>query len=332
VVGILHRDLKPENIVLARQEGRTVVKVMDFGVARRQHLSAGERRTLHGMVLGTPLYLSPEQAVGLEVDARTDVYSVGVIMFRMLTGRLPFTGDNAMDLIIAHRTKPPPKPSSLLPELGPDVDEVVLKALEKLPANRYPQMTDLEASIASLAPAEVPVQASGPLEEALRWIEAIPEGKHYQLLQVDPGADVATIDAAVNRAVQWFDQVGPVGDAHLRQRVEDARARLTAARHTLLDLRERALYDAEAGDFVGVARGYSRGLPVEAIAELRAEFLRRRPHFDARAQPAAVAELVARGAPEEALSVLARMLTEDPLNLELQRHYWGLRRKSAAPH
>ena len=130
--GVIHRDIKPANIMVTR-DGR--VKVMDFGIAR---LVAGPDTVEQtAAVLGTAAYLSPEQAQGQSVDARSDLYSLGVVLYEMLAGRPPFTGDSAMAVAYKHVQETPLPPSSLNPDVPPSFDAVVMRALAKNPANRY---------------------------------------------------------------------------------------------------------------------------------------------------------------------------------------------------
>ena len=130
--GVIHRDIKPANIMVTR-DGR--VKVMDFGIAR---LVAGPDTVEQtAAVLGTAAYLSPEQAQGQTVDARSDLYSLGIVLYEMVTGKPPFTGDSAMAVAYKHVQETPPPPSSLNADVPPRMDAVVMRALAKNPANRY---------------------------------------------------------------------------------------------------------------------------------------------------------------------------------------------------
>ncbi len=130
--GVIHRDIKPANIMVTR-DGR--VKVMDFGIAR---LVAGPDTVEQtAAVLGTAAYLSPEQAQGQTVDARSDLYSLGIVLFEMVTGKPPFTGDSAMAVAYKHVQETPLPPSSLNGDVTPRFDAVVMRALAKNPANRY---------------------------------------------------------------------------------------------------------------------------------------------------------------------------------------------------
>ncbi|KAA0097951.1 Stk1 family PASTA domain-containing Ser/Thr kinase [Mycolicibacterium sp. P1-18] len=131
--GIVHRDVKPANIMIDRAGA---VKVMDFGIARALH-DDGAKLTQTSAVIGTAQYLSPEQASGETVDARSDVYSLGCVFYELLTGEPPFIGDTPVSVAYQHVRKDPPPPSRRNPALSPDLDAVVLKSLAKNPANRY---------------------------------------------------------------------------------------------------------------------------------------------------------------------------------------------------
>ena len=128
--GIIHRDIKPQNVMLDR--GGTV-KVMDFGIAR-----AGDSgMTEAGSILGTAQYLAPEQAKGYPVDERSDLYSVGVVLYEMLTGTVPFKGDSAVTVALKHVNEVPREPAELVPGLPYSMNQIVLKAMAKDPADRY---------------------------------------------------------------------------------------------------------------------------------------------------------------------------------------------------
>jgi serine/threonine protein kinase len=150
-VGIIHRDLKPENIVLTEREGQgEFAKVLDFGISKVSegvNSSGGDtqRLTQLGMIVGTPEYMSPEQASGKVVDHRSDVYALGVVLFEMLTGRLPFEGDNPLQILMKHQTEPAPTFDDVRPDRNlPAVLEVVVqRALAKRPQDRQQSMSDL---------------------------------------------------------------------------------------------------------------------------------------------------------------------------------------------
>jgi serine/threonine protein kinase len=133
-MGLVHRDIKPGNVMLNK---RGTVKVMDFGIARAMQ-SGVTSMTQTGMVVGTPQYLSPEQALGRAVDARSDLYSVGIMLFQLLTGRLPFDADSPLAIAYAHVQEEPVAPSSINRSIPPAVDALVARALKKNPNERFP--------------------------------------------------------------------------------------------------------------------------------------------------------------------------------------------------
>ncbi|MGH2671822.1 MAG: Stk1 family PASTA domain-containing Ser/Thr kinase, partial [Actinomycetota bacterium] len=130
--GVIHRDIKPGNIML---DEKGHVKVTDFGIARV--VSTAETIAQTAAVLGTASYLSPEQAQGQPVDGRSDLYSLGCVLFEMVTGRAPFLGDSPVAVASKHVLEQPTPPSRLNPDVSPDLDAVILRALAKNPANRY---------------------------------------------------------------------------------------------------------------------------------------------------------------------------------------------------
>ncbi|MBU6423288.1 MAG: protein kinase [Chloroflexota bacterium] len=134
-LGIVHRDVKPSNVMLLA-DGRAVVT--DFGIAK---VLSGTRHTQTGVGVGTPEYMSPEQGQGTGVDQRADIYSLGVMTYEMLTGRVPFTADTPLAIVLAHMRDPLPLPSTIEPSVGPATERVLLKALAKDPEQRYDSAT-----------------------------------------------------------------------------------------------------------------------------------------------------------------------------------------------
>src|ERR1700722_2857486 len=150
--GIIHRDLKPENIIVEPvRSGGDFVKVVDFGLAKIRADTSQPSITSPGIVCGTPEYMSPEQARGDVLDARSDLYAVGVILYQLLTGRLPFEADSPTQVVLAHLTRPPQDPRTLAPERKiPDtLAEIVLKALAKEPKDRFQDSDDMSSALAS---------------------------------------------------------------------------------------------------------------------------------------------------------------------------------------
>ena len=206
--GIVHRDVTAQNVLLA-DDGR--VKVADFGIA---HFGSSAL-TSTGVVMGTSRYLSPEQARGEPTDERSDVYSAGVVLFEMLTGRLPFEGDNDLAIALRHASEPAPAPSSLEPGLPPQLDAVVARTLRKDPAERFQTAQELAAALnaldlsgaldAPLPPATMPVAgataatrlvAGAAGETAATRMVASPA-----VTRVAPAAAGAAAETAVTRVV-----------------------------------------------------------------------------------------------------------------------------------
>jgi serine/threonine-protein kinase len=142
--GIVHRDIKPHNIVV-NPDGR--LKVTDFGIAR----SGASQMTEAGSIVGTAQYLSPEQARGAPVDPRSDLYSLGIVMYEMLTGRVPFTGDAPVEIAMKHLSAVPDPPSKTREEVPHDLDAVVMRALAKDPDHRYASAEEMDADLARVA-------------------------------------------------------------------------------------------------------------------------------------------------------------------------------------
>jgi serine/threonine protein kinase len=155
--GIVHRDIKPANVMLTRTGD---VKVMDFGIARAIN-DVSSTMTSASAVMGTAQYLSPEQARGEVVDARSDLYSTGVVLFELLTGRAPFTGDSAVAIAYQHVSEMPAIPSTIDPGVSPEVDAVVMRALAKRADDRYQSASDFRADV-ERAIAGSPVTAAIP--------------------------------------------------------------------------------------------------------------------------------------------------------------------------
>ena len=173
--GIVHRDIKPHNIIVG-SDGR--LKVTDFGIAR----SGASQMTEAGSIVGTAQYLSPEQARGAPVDPRSDLYSLGIVLYEMLTGSVPFTGDTPVEIAMKHLSQVPEPPSALRPDVPHDLDAVVMRSLAKAPEQRYDSAEEMDADLARVARG---VSVSRETEDAMT--------------QVLSGAGIASAQTMVQR-------------------------------------------------------------------------------------------------------------------------------------
>ena len=189
--GIIHRDLKPQNLMVT---AHGIVKVMDFGLARA--LSADSSLTASGAVLGTPLYMSPEQAEGKKVDLRTDIYALGATLYHMICGRPPFQGDTPLSTLLKHLTEPLPSPRDLDPDLPEPVCAIIHKMMAKQPEERYQTceevLTDLDAFREASGE-----QTTHPIRP-IRPISPMPPS--------GPEADSIDLDAATSPARSYGDR------------------------------------------------------------------------------------------------------------------------------
>ncbi|MEO6951835.1 MAG: protein kinase [Polyangia bacterium] len=233
--GIVHRDLKPDNIFLVTKgDDRDFVKVLDFGIAKLMTDEAGAQgpggqgsgaRTRTGAIIGTPVYMSPEQCRGISVDERSDIYSFGIIVYQMLTGQVPFAAEGLGDLLLKHMTEAPRPLRELAPSLPESVERAVLHALEKEPQQRYARVEQLVAALGVAttgvlstlpttltAPAAVHVSATDTIGAAVGETRAIPPGRSTSWAWI---ALPLALGGALAAAKLWpshGDEGGIVGD------------------------------------------------------------------------------------------------------------------------
>src|SRR6185369_11359844 len=173
--GMVHRDLKPENIFLrSHPDYPDFVKVLDFGIAKLLGSSSPlGHHTKTGAVMGTPAYMTPEQCLGEStLDLRSDIYSLGVVLYEALTGRPPFMGDTLGRLIVCHVSEAPPPPASLNPRVSPMMNSVVLRALQKKAKDRFASMKEFREAL-ELTPVRPPA-AAAPAQRQRSISRAVP--------------------------------------------------------------------------------------------------------------------------------------------------------------
>jgi serine/threonine-protein kinase len=162
--GVVHRDLKPDNVFLLRRRGKDhFVKLVDFGIAKLRDTPAASQ-TAAGMIVGTPEYMAPEQCDSRPIDARTDLYALGVIAYQLVTGTLPFSGKSIAQLLLAHLKEPPPPLRSLQPSVEPALEEAILRALAKRPEDRFADLAEFSRALGAAreAAARPPAPAAAP--------------------------------------------------------------------------------------------------------------------------------------------------------------------------
>jgi hypothetical protein len=190
--GIIHRDLKPANLFLTRRaNGAAFIKVLDFGISKRQD-STEEDLTQSGAIVGSPHYMSPEQMRRSKtVDARGDIWSMGVVLYRLVTGVPPFQGENAGEVLAGVLQDDPEPPSSIVPDLPPELDAIIARALQKKPDRRYQSMNEFAVALRDLLGEEpAPISRGAPLSvRAVTDIAAAPT-LAGATLEPSPGAPV----------------------------------------------------------------------------------------------------------------------------------------------
>jgi serine/threonine-protein kinase len=181
--GVIHRDLKPDNVILVDEgEGKRRVKLLDFGLAKLARSEDEAQLTRTGVAMGTPEYLSPEQARGFPVNDRTDIYSLGVMLFEMIFRRLPFSADNAADMLAKHLLETPPAPHDLWPDIPEPLEKLITAMLAKKPEDR-PAIGEIRAALARFVSGwdavEAPTStrktdlALAPARPKRRWVRRV---------------------------------------------------------------------------------------------------------------------------------------------------------------
>ncbi|GAB5550074.1 MAG: serine/threonine-protein kinase [Sandaracinaceae bacterium] len=213
--GIIHRDLKPDNIFLARVEGhsRPVVKVLDFGIAKvfREDHQIDQLETQAGTVFGTPRYMSPEQAQGKTLDHRSDLYTVGTLLYQLLTGQPPFVDDDAVVVMAKHIRETPPSPRMAVPErpIPRSLDKLAMRALGKEPDDRFENAEQMEARLMACLP-DVEREAAGRGGGLLGGLPKLPLAIGGALILLATAFAVTiVISSAPDEIAEAADRVSP---------------------------------------------------------------------------------------------------------------------------
>ncbi|HUH00803.1 MAG TPA: protein kinase [Kofleriaceae bacterium] len=200
--GIIHRDLKPDNVMLLERLGdRDFVKVLDFGLAKMIHDSGSAKLTAAGVVLGTPQYMSPEACESKpSIDHRSDIYCLGILMFQMLTGRVPFEGNSMGEILVKHVSQAPPAPRAFNPNIPPSVEQIILRCLAKHADSRFPTMKALRDAVLD---ADAYLASSPPVMPSALVAAAPDQKTMFPTAGMQPGGAVGyaatqALDAAPN--------------------------------------------------------------------------------------------------------------------------------------
>ncbi len=173
-MGVVHRDLKPDNIVFSQRGKSENIKILDFGIAKLATSSVSDHLTQTGSIVGTPSYMSPEQCLAGQIDGRSDIYALGVILFQMVTGRLPFDSDNLLTMMYLHVNREPPSAHDIDPSVPPAVSDVIQQMMAKTPADRFQSAASCAAALSGAAGVIIPIREGMETSAALAISGAFP--------------------------------------------------------------------------------------------------------------------------------------------------------------
>jgi serine/threonine protein kinase len=231
-LGVLHRDLKPDNIMAGP---RGEVKIMDFGIA---HVLGSARQTREQSIVGTMQYICPELINSKELSARSDIYSLGIVLFEIISGQLPFTAENDFALLHQHLEKEPPLLSTLVPEVPAFLDEAIFKAMRKAPEDRFASCREMSDFLRRNAPEPSPREILVDASRSIRRIDSLLEGGEIDLAamvahQTNPGvameAKIASARSAVAGTKQQQEKSSYLGETLAKLAALEASGDIPAA-------------------------------------------------------------------------------------------------------
>lgn len=297
--GVVHRDVKPENIMIERGSNRAVVT--DFGIARDQLASS---LTQDGMVLGSVHYMSPEQAAGDKLDGRSDLYSLGVVGFELLSARRPFESDNAASVMAQQVTRQAPSLASFMPDIPRELDAVIARCLNKSPADRYASGEELaDALQAALASAALPVGV-GSAEEVVDTGQA----RAIWLRAAQLQADAAT---RLQERYRRPEAAGVTG------------APLQSGGYRLRDVELAASEVGIAPEYVAMAVAERPAVPITGAPDLSSTEERMLTRMLGTSDRSISYSSIIRATPRSVLEAIGRVFTIDPFNLTLRETVGG---------
>ena len=278
--GVIHRDLKPDNIFIVGDpavSGGERTKILDFGIAKLADPEQGTMKTSTGVVMGTPVYMSPEQCRGAStLDHRSDIYALGCVLFTLVCGRPPFHAAGSGDLIVAHIRDLPPRPSSLIPGLIPELEAVILRCLQKHPDARFQTTSELARALR-----QIEAHLLGATPEQLRLsglLDLLPRGSTNSLPAVSGGGHGSGVDAAGangtlpeiqvltgDRDLTYeLSQPATAGLSATRDDARSASGARAASGHVASDGASHGEVAASSGTTLGLATGAAQVTPVRA--------------------------------------------------------------------
>jgi serine/threonine-protein kinase len=302
---VIHRDLKPDNLFVCPQDdGTELVKVLDFGIARSMH---DTRLTGTGEIFGTPQYMAPERITSIDAGPPADLYAVGCILFRCVTGRLPFVAQDVTGYLIQHLKEPAPSARSLNPEVPPELDQLVLQCLEKDPTRRPVSARRIAKVLGDLAASHPrPARVSGAFlaRSQPSTLESAPPGRNVRFSP----ASLERWERRVQLFSEMLSRVSQAGSGDLTPRLE----RVQATHAAMADLHGQWLREQEKGDAITTQAREAQGRFGRAMDAIGQDLTRAREELREAQDLTAQHEAHAQGLAELFIALHADLATTGP--------------------